>query len=202
MLFALQQFISEQVGHRAFSFIDVGCGDSSTVAPILANQAIKKYIGIDASKDILMRASKNLINLHCEKEFIAGNMLNVIPKLSSTVDIIFSSYAVHHLVLNDKIRFIDNCRRHLNPQGFLLLVDCVLNQNQNHDEWLDALKDRIEEMNHELTPDEIATLLEHPRLSDVPESIETFQKIAKHQSWSDFQVIIDKGIFAFMVFAK
>lgn len=202
MLAALHHFLSENMGARAFSFVDVGCGDSSTVAPILTNHAIKKYIGIDAAKDILIMASHNLAHLSCEKEFITDNMITALPNLSSTVDIIFTSYAVHHLSLQDKITFIDNCKQQLNSTGFLLMVDGVLNHNQNRDEWLDALKARIEETNLEITPDEVATRMEHPYIDDFPESIKTFKKIAKQQSWKDFQIIVDKGIFAFMVFAK
>jgi hypothetical protein len=91
MLLALQQFLSTSVGTRPFSFVDVGCGDSSTVAPILADQVITKYIGIDAAKDVLKLASHSLAHLECEKEFIADNMTTAIPRLSSPVDIIFES---------------------------------------------------------------------------------------------------------------
>jgi len=98
MFSALKQFLSANIGARTFSFVDVGCGDSSTVAPILADQAITKYIGIDAAEDVLKRAPHSLAHLKCEKEFIADNMTTAIPRLSSSVDIIFTSYAVHHIL--------------------------------------------------------------------------------------------------------
>jgi cyclopropane fatty-acyl-phospholipid synthase-like methyltransferase len=201
MLSALQQFLLVNMGSRAFSFVDVGCGDSSTVAPILADTAIRKYIGIDAAKNVLEMATDTLRSLDCEKEFIADNMTTAITEIPTSVDIIYSSYAVHHLSLQDKISFIANCKQKLNPNGFLLMVDAVLKAGQTRNEWLDALQARMVETNPGVPSDEIMSRMQHPRDGDFPESIETFAKIAEQQAWKDFQVLVNKEIFAFMVFA-
>lgn len=202
MLAALKQFLIENIGTRSCSFVDVGCGDSSTVAPILADQPITKYIGIDAAVDVLKMASNSLTHLECKKEFIADNMTTAIPRLSSPVDIIFTSYAVHHLSLQEKFNFIENCKQKLNHNGFLLMVDGVLKENQTRDEWLNALQERMKTTIPDLTSDDLVFRMRHPRADDFPDSIETFSKIAQKQAWKSFQVIVDKEIFAFMVFAK
>jgi len=44
--------------------------------------------------------------------------------------------------------------------------------------------------------------MQHPSVIDFPESTATFSKIAQQEARKTFQVIIDKGIFVFMVFAK
>ncbi|WP_454783221.1 class I SAM-dependent methyltransferase [Legionella sp. WA2022007384] len=202
MVQALQKFLSIHIGNRPFSFVDVGCGDSSTVVSVLAATSIEKYIGIDAAPDVLKMAEKTLALLKCKKEFIADNMTVALPRLSDPVDVIFTSYAVHHLSLHDKNHFIATCKQKLNPNGFLLMVDGVLKQDQTRDEWLEALKSRIGESNPEITSDEIMARMEHPRADDYPEYIDTFAQIAREQSWSNFQVLVDKGIFAFMAFTK
>jgi len=202
MLSALQAFLSENIGSSTFSFVDVGCGDSSTVVPILTGTAVKKYIGIDAAKDVLKIASDTLEHLDCEKELIAEDMITAISKLTESVDIIFTSYAVHHLSSLDKRNFIANCKQRLNPRGFLLMVDGVLKPNQMRHEWLDALEHRIVKSNPEITVDELVNRMQHPREADFPETIETFSQIAKEQAWKNFEVIVEKEIFAFMVFAK
>lgn len=202
MLSALQQFLSANIGSRPFSFVDVGCGDSATVAPILSHTAIKKYIGIDAAEDVLKMASNTLAPLDCEKKFIAEDMLTAIPRLSESVDIIFTSYAVHHLSNIEKENFIAHCKQKLNPNGFFLMVDGVLKPNQTRDEWLDALENRIAESYPDITSDELAKRMQHPRSDDFPDAIKTFSQIAQKQSWKDFEVLVEKGIFAFMVFAK
>jgi SAM-dependent methyltransferase len=202
MVFALREFLSTRMEGRAFSFVDVGCGDGSQLAPILTEYSLLKYIGIDAAKDVLAIAADNLAVLGCEKEFIAEDMLAALSALSSPVDIIFTSYAVHHLSLQDKKRFIVLCKEKLNPQGFLLMVDGVLKPNQTRDEWLDALEKRMEETITDVPVDEISSRMAHPRADDYPESIETFEKIAKQTLWKNFEVLVDKGIFSFMVFSK
>lgn len=199
---ALQQFLSENIGARPFSFVDVGCGDSSAVAPALVDQRITKYIGIDAAEDVLKLASNTLAHLECEKEFIADNMETAIPGLSSSVDIIYTSYAVHHLSLQDKFNFIECCKQKLNQHGFLLMVDGVLKEHQTRDEWLNALQERMEITIPEITAEEVAFRMQHPCDDDFPESMTTFSKIAQQQGWKSFQILVDKGIFAFMAFAK
>lgn len=202
MLLTLQQFLSEHMGNHGFSFVDVGCGDSSTVAPILADTSIAHYIGIDAAKDVLKMAASSLANVQCEKEFITDDMITAVSHLSKPVDIIYTSYAVHHLTSQDKAHFIEQCQQKLKPHGFLLMVDGVLNSNQTRNEWLDALENRMANTITDITAEELAMRMEHPHRDDFPDSIETFSTIAKQQSWRSFQVLADKGIFAFMVFAK
>ncbi len=202
MLQALQKFLSTHIGSHPFSFVDVGCGDSSTIVSVLAATSIKKYIGIDAAQDVLKMAEHTLTSLDCEKEFIADNMTAALPRLSAPVDVIFTSYAIHHLSLHDKNNFIAACKQKLSPNGFLLMVDGVLKQNQTRDEWLDALRSRMLESNPDIDGDEIIARMEHPRVDDYPEKIDTFAHIARQQSWNNFQVLVDKGIFAFMAFTK
>jgi SAM-dependent methyltransferase len=202
MLLALQQFLSANIGSRSFSFVDVGCGDSSTIAPILADMAITKYIGIDQAEDVLKLASTSLAHLECEKEFIADNMTLAIPRLPTPVDIIFTSYAVHHLSYKDKFKFIENCKQKLNPNGFLLMIDGVLSGEQTREEWLNALQKRMEITIPNITSDELEFRMQHPRVDDFPESVATFSEMAEQQAWSSFQVVLEIEIFAFMAFGN
>ncbi|QLZ68569.1 class I SAM-dependent methyltransferase [Legionella sp. PC1000] len=202
MVQALQKFLATHIGNRPFSFTDVGCGDSSTVVSVLTGTSIIKYIGIDAAPDVLKMAENTLTSLDCEKEFIADHMIAALPRISAPVDVIFTSYAVHHLSLLDKNTFIAMCQQKLDPNGFLLIVDGVLKPDQTREQWLDALKSRMLESDSEITEDEIIARMEHPCADDYPETMDTFAQIARQQSWKNFQVLVDKGIFAFMAFIK
>lgn len=202
MMTALGQFLTKTMGSRAFSFVDMGCGDSSTIATVLANSSIETYIGIDEAHDVLKMAAISLAPLKAKKTFIADNMTSAILHIQNPVDIIFTSYAAHHLSLQDKFNFIENCKQHLKPQGFLLMIDGILKPHQTRDEWLDALQKRMESTLLDVSKEDIEARMEHPRKDDFPESIETFAHIAEQQSWRFFERIVDKGIFAFMVFAK
>lgn len=201
MFAALDNFLNLNM-KKPFSFVDVGCGDSSAVAPILLNKTITKYIGIDEAKDVLKMSAANLDALNFEKEFIADNMITAISEVKAPVDIIFTSYAVHHLNVEQKTNFIAECKQKLHEDGFLLMVDCTLAESQTRDEWLAALKNRMKATIPHDNLDEIDIRMQHPSDADFPESINTFANIAQQQAWKSFQVIVDKGIFSFMVFAK
>lgn len=185
----------------SFSFVDIGCGDASTIAPILLDKPIKKYIGIDAAPEVLKLAEANLGEIKCDKEFICDNMTNAIVKLSPPIDIIFTSYAAHHLTYQQKFDFIFNCKKILKNKGFFIMIDGVLKPHQTRDEWLDELENRIK-TTQPMTSEELKFRMQHPRQDDHPESIATFEKIAKTQQWKKFDVLFEKDIFAFMVFTK
>ena len=202
MFMALNQFLVENMGDSVFTLVDVGCGDSSNIEPILLGKAIKKYIGIDAAADVLKMAASNLAHLDCEKEFFAEDMTTAIKRVSEPVDIIFTSYAVHHLSKQDKLDFIANCKDKLKPNGFLLMVDGVLEHKQTRNEWLDALESRFKLTNPDFTQDDLTDRMQHPRADDHPEEIEVFKNTAKVQGWKNFDVIVNKGICAFMLFNK
>lgn len=197
---ALNQFIDTHV-KPSFSLVDVGCGDSSTIAPILRHKKIKHYVGIDAAPNVLKLAEKQMAVVSCEQQFICDDMSAAILKLNSKADIIFTSYAVHHLSKERKIQSIHDCKNQLNDAGVLVMVDGVLDMGQTREQWLDALEHRLN-TTQTMTPDELQFRMQHPRADDHPEAIETFQQIASEQGWSRFEVLVNKKIFAFMVFFK
>jgi precorrin-6B methylase 2 len=198
---ALDAFLVEHVSSHPFSFVDVGCGDASTIISVLTGKSIKQYIGIDAASAVLTIAAENLQVLNCKKEFICDNMVDAILQIPSSIDVIFTSYAVHHLSHQQKFDFVQACQHKLSNQGFLIMVDGVLNENQTRDEWLNALESRIKST-QPMSSEELAFRMQHPRKDDFPEEIATFQKIANTQHWKNFEVLVKKEIYAFMVFSK
>jgi len=196
----LRHFINQHF-NEPYILIDVGCGDSSTIIPVISGTKIGKYIGVDAAPNVLKIADSNMGVLSCKKEFICGNMSDAITQFPENIDIIYTSYALHHLSFDSKIEFIKECKNKLKQGGFLIIVDGVLGANQTRDEWLAALKNRMQETQH-MTPDELESRMEHPRADDFPESIATYQQIAESQQWKKCEVLVDKDIFAFMVFSK
>lgn len=202
MMETLKNFLVKHMANRPFSMVDIGCGDCSAIVPILADTSIDRYIGIDAAVDVLKIAAQNLSTIPCEKEFIADNMLTAVPNLSEPVDIIFSSYAIHHLFTDEKMELFESCKQKLKTNGFLIMIDGVLKPQQSRQLWLQELEERMVITNPDLSAEEITIRMQHPIADDHPDTIATFAGIAKKQSWSDFKVLVDKEIFAFILFAK
>ncbi|KTD78398.1 class I SAM-dependent methyltransferase [Legionella waltersii] len=202
MMSSLNEFLTTHYHNRSFTLVDVGCGDSSAISPVLKNSSIKKYIGIDAAPDVLELSKLNAISIPCEKEYICNDMMDAIKTINTPVDLIYTSYAIHHLSEKEKSEFIDVCKSKLNTNGQLLMIDGVLEVNQSRDEWLDKLEARIHFTHPDMTDEELATRMEHPRSGDFPETIDSFRNRATKSGWKAFEVLVDKGIFAFMVFYK
>jgi hypothetical protein len=134
---------------------------------------------------------------------MAEDMSTAITRLSVKADIIYTSYAVHHLSLQEKTEFIAHCYKQLNAGGYLLMIDGVLSSpHQTREQWLEVLQARIVETHPEITEEEVTARMEHPRSDDFPNAIETFAQIAQKQSWSTFEVLFHQDIFAFMLFKK
>lgn len=202
MFAELRKFIEMHFSTAPFNFVDIGCGDSHSVAQVLVETAINKYIGVDAAKDVLKLAALSLENVHCDKELICEDMVKAIPHLARPIDIIFTSYAVHHLSTQQKFDFILSCQQKLEPNRFFIMVDVVLNPNQTRDEWLQVLRNRMQTANPDIDKDEIDLRMNHAAADDHPDSVETFRAFAEQQKWADFQLVLQKEIFAFMVFRK
>lgn len=202
MLSALEQFLCEKMQGKNFSFVDVGCGDSDTIAPYLQHHALNKYIGIDIAEIVLQKAANNLSQLNCFKQFIAENMITAIQKVQPPIDLIFSSYTVHHLNYMEKFNFIKDCKSKLAPEGYFLMVDGILDENQTREEWLLAYERYYKELYPTISDEELERLMRHPRSSDYPESILTFKRLAQTQGWAHCEILLKIGLLAFLIFTK
>ena len=200
MFAELDKVLTGHYKNTPFSILDIGCGDSSVIYPLLKNKPLNSYTGIDAAPDVLQLAVNNLVTLDCKKQFICEDMVTALSHITSPVDIIFTSYAVHHLSAEQKTDFIQNCKQKLTTQGMLLMIDGILEPGQTRAQWLDRLEHRFKTVLPDITQEELQKRMEHPRSNDFPESIESFKNRAIQQDWRDFQVLLDKGIFAFMAF--
>lgn len=202
MFSTLDQFLNETFNNQSFSLADLGCGDGSAIKDALIHKSISHYIGVDAAANLIDAAPVVLTDLKCNKEFINADMVQAVEQISTPLDVIFSSYTLHHLISTHKFNFIKACKQKLASQGYLLIIDVMLKENQNRDEWLDELEQRLYKNHPGITAEEVEKKLVHPRTDDFPESISTFHDIAKQQSWRDFQVLLEKETCAFMVFTK
>jgi len=203
MFATLDHLLAERFGNSPFSFVDFGCGDASAVLDTLRNKPISHYTGVDAASDLIATAAKKLAPLDCQKTLICQDMATAVSHLAVQVDVIFCSYALHHLLLDQKIKFIENCYQRLNTPGYFILVDGVAMEHETREQWLERLDRRILEKVPDFTAEDRAQIMQHPREADFPETIAMFRRIAKQSPWRSFEVLVERDDFlAFMVFVK
>jgi len=203
MFATLDHLLTERFGNRPFSFVDFGCGDGSAVLDTLINKPISHYTGVDAAPDLIAAAAGKLAPLDCKKALICQDIATAVSDLAVPVDVIFCSYVLHHLLLDEKIKFIENCHQRLNTPGYLILVDGVAMEQETRDQWLERLDRRILEKVPDFTNEDRAQIMKHPREADFPETIAMFRRIAEQSPWRSFEVLFERDDFlAFMVFEK
>lgn len=71
----IERLLRAQFVGRRFSFLDLGCGDAATLAPVLASMAVQHYKGVDLSETALALAAENLQSLSCKVEFARRDIL-------------------------------------------------------------------------------------------------------------------------------
>jgi len=182
---AVAQLLAAKPG--PLRLLDLGCGDASHLSKILRPGQLAEYCGCDLSPFALDEARKNLepfggvsVNLCCE------DMLAVLRQApASHFDIIYSSYALHHLATEEKQVFFDECRRALRKNGCVILVDVMRDEGQARQEYLYSYNKTVRTQWEALTPDERNQVQEHIRSCDFPETPSTLEKLARNAGFSN-----------------
>ena len=89
--------IAGSIRRPAVSFLDLGCGDAATLAPLLASMAVQRYKGVDLSEVVLALAAENLTGLSCPVELVCRDILAALEADSALYDVVYTSFALHHL---------------------------------------------------------------------------------------------------------
>ena len=201
MYASLGNSMLEHFPNGGIRMADFGCGDLSSTAKLLSSQAfngkINTLIGVDGAPDLLKTAQTNVQGLACTKNFLCGDMLGMCRKMKTgSLDVIFTSYALHHLQTFEKKDFVLECKRVLRPGGIFVMVDAVRTPGQSRDEWISTLEAEFRANQRE----GLEGVLEHMHTSDFPDTIETICAFVK--DWQSVKVTVDKGYCACIVFVK
>lgn len=103
---------------RNKTIIDIGAGTGNLL--LMASNAGYSIIGIEPSQKMCARIK----NKGFQGQIIAADFLHLSFK-SSSIDIIVSSYAWHHLPEKQKIKSIDEMKRVLRRNGVIIIADLM-----------------------------------------------------------------------------
>jgi ubiquinone/menaquinone biosynthesis C-methylase UbiE len=105
------------------SVLDIGCG-TGTLA-LAARRRVGsegRICGIDASPQMIMRATKKALRADANTEFRAA-LAEAIPFPDATFDVVLSTLMLHHLPEDVRVRCLREALRVLKKGGRLLAVD-------------------------------------------------------------------------------
>jgi ubiquinone/menaquinone biosynthesis C-methylase UbiE len=175
---ASQQLI--QSIDRPLSLVDLGCGDASLSQTLFKNNQILRYIACDLSQPALQLAKANLAPWSSRLELNCLDMLEQLEQLPDrSLDLVFSSYAIHHLTDQSKLALFKECFRVLNHSGWVILIDVMRNDGQSRDHYLDNYLCMVEKDWAAINSIERARITEHVRANDFPLSPSEYQSLAR-----------------------
>src|ERR1019366_2218720 len=119
----LKRVLRAHFDGRPISILDLGCGDAAALAPLLKGLALQRYRGPDLSETALALAAENLKALPCPAELTHGHILAALAE-DSSYDVIYSSFALHHLPAAQKAEFFSLATKRLNKEQGRLIAAC------------------------------------------------------------------------------
>ncbi|WP_353570860.1 SDR family oxidoreductase [Candidatus Albibeggiatoa sp. nov. BB20] len=197
----LKQFLITPY-EQPISLLDLGCGDALIPSQILVDVPISSYTGVDLSSFALSCAKKNMVTCHFEKDFVEGNLTEVVAKYQGKFDVIIAGYSIHHLSLKDKQSLFISARKALKQNGYFLIYDAVCESGEKREDYLKRhwgmyKHPKVTEAEHNL-------IYDHLKSDDYPESLETLAELANSSGFQSSQSLFwDKHkVFNLSVFTK
>ena len=182
---------------QSLSVLDLGCGDGSMKLPLLPANRIATYTGCDLSKPALDLAQGQLERLNIQSTLVCDDMLKVVAEQpEQSVDLVFSSYAIHHLNANNKQRLVEHTSRALTPGGQFVLIDIFRDPTEDRAAYMRHYMDVLRKTWLKLSPQAQALVVNHATEYDFPEQpafyqtlgyklgLDSGQRLAKH-TWHE-----------------
>jgi len=153
---------------KAVDILDLGCGDAKQISKQLSSIPVNSYTGIDLSNPALTLARENLNAVNVECDFLIGRMESLIKNNNKQYNIIYSSYAIHHLHDADKKIFLVDCFNSLSIDGAFILIDLFKNENQSLEDFKRNYTDTIYADWNMLNQEEKEMVINHIQQFDFP----------------------------------
>jgi cyclopropane fatty-acyl-phospholipid synthase-like methyltransferase len=176
---AITDLLAEQWESRPFKLLDLGCGDASFLAPALQGRAIQHYMGFDLSDPALALAAANIGPLGCKAELINIDFIEGLAQTHERFDIVFTSYALHHLTQEEKAEFFRLAHTVLTENGLLLIIDVMREPDETLSMYLDNYCRWLREEWLEFDEQDFTAIIQHIRHSDMPETVSGLSALAE-----------------------
>jgi len=178
-----------QTARHHFALLDLGCGDAANLAPVLGSVPIGRYCGVDLSATALGFAEQNLNGLACPVILQLGDLLQSLYETDLRYDVIFTSFALHHLRYEQKADFFKAAYGHLEANGFLLMIDTVRDEQEDLAEYLQAYCAWLRGDWQGIDDQEKEIACQHIVENDFPETLSTVQTFSQQAGFANYHEI-------------
>ncbi|MCP9848586.1 class I SAM-dependent methyltransferase [Cyanobium sp. Morenito 9A2] len=170
---------------------DLGCGDLALLAPLLRSLPLGRFEAVDAAAAVLPLAAQNLaaaapgpVPYPCR--WTHQDLLTWAqqPDAGGGFDLISCSYALHHLLDDDKQRVLAALAQRLNTNGVLLIADVFRQGGESLPSYLERYTERVQTGWQVLSADQRLQVVEHLTSSDLPAEGDDFVERARREGWT------------------
>ena len=122
--------------------LDLGTGTGFFTQKFLERFPQSRVISVDGSKSMVALAQARLATLATRVDFRMGDfrqLQEIIPERERG-DVVFSSYALHHLSRFEKVAVIKQALGFLRPGGWLINADIVTSENKVIEERIQQVR--------------------------------------------------------------
>ncbi len=174
----VKHFLAERYGNTPFNILDLGCGSALHVARALKGRSLSGYLGYDLSDTALVHAKRNLRSLDCPVELRRGDLLDGVKGSSESFNVIFSSFALHHLSSVQKAEFFAAAYRRLSRHGICLVIDTMRDDDEDRSTYLDRYCAWLGSRCTSLSSEALEHVSAHIRTNDFPENDKELEEMA------------------------
>jgi 2-polyprenyl-3-methyl-5-hydroxy-6-metoxy-1,4-benzoquinol methylase len=112
--------------------LDVGAGGGALAVPLAS--VAQRVIALDLSTRMLERLSRRAEDEGLDNVEANSGAIEELDLRPASVDLIVSNYALHHLLDQDKARFVSDAATWLRPGGKLVIGDMMLGRGVTRDD--------------------------------------------------------------------
>ncbi len=179
----LRDILNTEIG-PSFSFADLACGDAYWSSRCLSETEIGEYTGIDLSEWALELAKKELERIPVEPNLVTGNFEEFDKYMDSPPDVVWVGLSVHHLVTDEKGRFMKKVRGTLPKDGVFMIYEPTLTEGEDRTAYFDRFSEVVRRTWTGLTPEELDIVFDHVKKSDLPEQPSDWISLGRQAGFS------------------
>jgi SAM-dependent methyltransferase len=181
----LKHFIGSYKADVPIAILDLGCGSASHLSGALQGRLVGQYVGYDLSEVAISCAKRNLAELECPVEFRQDDLLTGLRANSKQFDLIFSSFALHHLTSTAKADFFRLAYESLPADGILLLIDVMREEDEDLEAYLENYCSWLKSEWSEIQTEGLDSICSHIQDNDFPERVSELIVMAAYAGFSN-----------------
>ena len=168
---------------------DLGCGDLALMAPLYRQWPLASLLAVDCTAEVLPLAQQQLGQVPYPCRWLEMDLLawassanqagQATGQQNQQLDLILTSFAVHHLNDKEKGQFLEGCSRKLRPGGLLLWADVFRQPGEQRQEYVDRYSQRVRQGWLVLNASQQDQVINHLSSCDFPAAADAVMPLAE-----------------------